>query len=330
MAGIPDATPQQLEAAMTLFDQQHRGHGEWAHWEENKAHKYAIRHDGKLYPVKMIISLATKLDRTEFYGGVSERSANAYVAERGFSPEPLRRRPPDWVRDELILALELYLRNRQSVPGDESEQVRALSAYLNEIAPLLHGPVLKGHRNPAGVAMKLGNYRRLDPMFPGSKGLPHGNQLEQVVWNEFGADPDKCRRAAEDIRSAFKELAEHQQWAAPSPDEDDIEAEEGRAVTRVHVGRERDRGLVRKKKDAVRKATGRLACEACEFEFVATYGERGRDFIECHHTKPIHKMKSGEKTKLSDLIVLCANCHRMIHKKKPWLTIDELRTALSR
>ena len=31
-----------------------------------------------------------------------------------------------------------------------------------------------------------------------------------------------------------------------------------------------------------------------------------------------------KKTSLSDLVLLCSNCHRMIHKKQPWLELHEL------
>ncbi|MDO6522910.1 HNH endonuclease [Shimia thalassica] len=46
--------------------------------------------------------------------------------------------------------------------------------------------------------------------------------------------------------------------------------------------------------------------------------------MECHHTVPVSEMKPGDKTKLSDLALVCANCHRMIHAKRPWLSIQEL------
>jgi 5-methylcytosine-specific restriction enzyme A len=71
-----------------------------------------------------------------------------------------------------------------------------------------------------------------------------------------------------------------------------------------------------------------LICEACEFDFELTYGERGRGFIEVHHGIPLHQLLPGAKTKLDDLHLLCANCHRMIHSRRPWLTLDELRASI--
>lgn len=106
---------------------------------------------------------------------------------------------------------------------------------------------------------------------------------------------------------------------------DEEEGNEGQLLSRVHRYRERDRTLIKKKKDKFLTEHSRLYCQACGFEFERFYGERGRDFIECHHTKPVSEFNSDGKTKLADLILLCSNCHRFIHRKKPWLTFEELR-----
>lgn len=71
-------------------------------------------------------------------------------------------------------------------------------------------------------------------------------------------------------------------------------------------------------------------CAACGFNFVARYGKLGKDFIEVHHTKPLFSLE--EETEVhpeTDLIPLCSNCHRMIHRKRnAILTVDELRKLL--
>ena len=86
----------------------------------------------------------------------------------------------------------------------------------------------------------------------------------------------------------------------------------------------------KKKKLQVKKKNGQLECEACGFNFHIVYGKLGEDYIECHHTIPISKMLPGATTSLNDLILLCANCHRMVHKnKKKMLSLDELRAVLN-
>jgi 5-methylcytosine-specific restriction enzyme A len=82
----------------------------------------------------------------------------------------------------------------------------------------------------------------------------------------------------------------------------------------------------KRKKQALKD--GSFRCEACEFDFEKQYGERGKGFIEVHHTKPVHTLVAGSKTSLEDLALVCANCHRMIHARRPWLSIGELRSLI--
>jgi 5-methylcytosine-specific restriction protein A len=58
-------------------------------------------------------------------------------------------------------------------------------------------------------------------------------------------------------------------------------------------------------------------CQACDLDFVTRYGAMGQGFIEAHHLKPISKLEEGVPVKYDvavDFAVLCANCHRMIHR----------------
>lgn len=72
-------------------------------------------------------------------------------------------------------------------------------------------------------------------------------------------------------------------------------------------------------------------CQVCSFDFEITYGEWGKEFAEVHHIKPLAELK-GEKYKTNpktDLAVLCANCHRMIHRKHGiTLSINELKEKI--
>jgi 5-methylcytosine-specific restriction protein A len=98
----------------------------------------------------------------------------------------------------------------------------------------------------------------------------------------------------------------------------------------MHRRYERNAALVKAKKKRALATLGRLACEACGFDFRERYGDRGEGFIECHHAKPVHALRPGEKTKIADLRLLCSNCHRMIHATRTWLTIEDLVTILRR
>lgn len=76
-----------------------------------------------------------------------------------------------------------------------------------------------------------------------------------------------------------------------------------------------------------------LNCQVCGFNYEATYGEWGKGFIEVHHIQALSDNKGKERTvnPTSDLTVLCANCHRMVHRKKGIvLTIEELKEKMKK
>lgn len=72
-------------------------------------------------------------------------------------------------------------------------------------------------------------------------------------------------------------------------------------------------------------------CKACGFDFEKVYGERGRGFIEVHHINPLFSIdKETDINPETDLVPVCSNCHRMIHRKKNTvLTIEELKLLLN-
>ncbi|MCU6328321.1 HNH endonuclease [Enterobacter quasiroggenkampii] len=107
--------------------------------------------------------------------------------------------------------------------------------------------------------------------------------------------------------------------------EDSITGSEGRPILRLHLSRERDSSLVKKKKQSVLDEHGKLECEICAVDFKKVYGELGDGFAECHHTRPLSHREDNEETKLKDLAIVCANCHRMLHRRRPWLTVDGLK-----
>lgn len=73
-------------------------------------------------------------------------------------------------------------------------------------------------------------------------------------------------------------------------------------------------------------------CQVCGFDFAETYGEHGRNYIEVHHINPLAE-QNGEHTvnPETDLVCLCANCHRMAHRNRnSVLSIDELKELVSK
>ncbi len=101
---------------------------------------------------------------------------------------------------------------------------------------------------------------------------------------------------------------------------------EGKEKFTNHKSYEQNSLLSKNKKETVLKEKGYLSCEACGFDFYKIYGERGYGFIECHHNKPVSEMDGESEVLLEDLSLLCSNCHKIIHRTKPWMTVAELKS----
>ena len=234
---------------------------------------------------------------------------------------------PNWTKDELILALDLYLRGGRKVLSSSNPDVRKLSEILNQLP--IHSTELRmtKFRNPNGIEMKLGNFRSIDPLVLGS-GLTRGNKLERVVWEEYHDQPTKLKEVTDSIISHSN--SEETSESSDVTDNDQEEFPEGKILTRIHKYRERNPTVVRKKKKSVLEQYGKLECEVCQFDFQKTYGSMGQDFCECHHTLPVSKLTKGHRTRLSDLSIVCSNCHRMLHRGDHPPTIPDLRETIRR
>lgn len=66
---------------------------------------------------------------------------------------------------------------------------------------------------------------------------------------------------------------------------------------------------------------GLISCDCCNFEFKSFYGPKyGDSCIEIHHLKPIYTYEDVDEQKtideaLKNLLPVCPNCHRVIHKQ---------------
>lgn len=232
-------------------------------------------------------------------------------------------RNPVWAWDEVVLACDLVVRNSWHGMEATDPRVIELSSLLRGLP--LHPPEarLPDFRNPNGVARKSYDIATAHPDY---RGVPtHGGATDRTVIAAFLARPGEMHAQAQALREAAVR-GDLLNLTVPAEDED-IAASEGRLLIRLHVARERDQRLRTRKIQAVQLNGKALACEACGFDFARTYGERGRGYIECHHVIPLH-VTGTRTTRLDDLSLLCANCHRMIHARPPWPTPTELRALI--
>ncbi|GAA5003156.1 HNH endonuclease [Kitasatospora paranensis] len=292
------------------------------------AREYLLVHEGREYDSKAIAGVAhkyeygTALGSHDFSGGRS--GAVTWLESAGFRVTSLRN--PDWAQDELILACAITADNGWKAMRPNDPRVADLSAVL-QLLPL-HDQASRSSsfRNANSVARKTADLATHHPHYEGKP--TKGGAADLAVLKAFLDSPVEMAAAAHLIRHGIKsgELLEAPPANAPDSDEE-IDAPEGRLLLRKHLARERDRGLRKQKIESVLREGGRLTCEVCTFDFQWAYGDRGAGYIECHHIVPLH-VTGESRTKLSDLALICANCHRMIHRRAPWPTPDELRALM--
>lgn len=73
------------------------------------------------------------------------------------------------------------------------------------------------------------------------------------------------------------------------------------------------------------------ACAVCHFDFEEFYGDLGRGYIHVHHLRELASI--GEEYQvdpIADLRPVCPNCHAMLHRRQPALSIESLRRKISR
>ena len=177
--------------------------------------------------------------------------------------------------------------------------------------------VHKGQKVPSHIGGKVLSFRREAGgrkvfQFRANAELSHvmansgwGNE-KRIVW--------------EGLAAGLKHL--------PTEDEESAFAE-GTEAFRLHRARERDPKLANRAKRKRLEESGSLECEVCSFDFAAEFGDLGAGYIEAHHTTPVSELAGSRKTKLSELALVCANCHRMLHRSSPLLDILGLRAVRS-
>lgn len=106
---------------------------------------------------------------------------------------------------------------------------------------------------------------------------------------------------------------------------------EGSRKLITHEVRERNQKVVKEAKRLFRREhNGELFCEICGFNFKAVYGKVGDGFIEAHHKVSLSSMAKEHKVNPSDLMMVCPNCHRMLHRQVngSFISIKQLQRFL--
>jgi hypothetical protein len=158
--------------------------------------------------------------------------------------------------------------------------------------------------NPAGMTSRVLTKRLLNSPYTDEAGL-----IVAALGGMIELEPES---ASHDL--ALLDIAEL-----------DMPDEEGRQVLRAHLMRERSARLIRNFKAQLKD----FSCTACGFDFRKVYGELGHRFIEAHHKLPLSEGGSDRVSLLDDLEPVCSNCYRILHRRYPALTTEDLKHALA-
>jgi len=228
---------------------------------------------------------------------------------------------PPWTRDETILALDLFFDAGMVALPDNDTRVIALSEKLRTL-PGNEGRARNGSfRNPAGVSFKMSNLQSVAT----GRGFANVSATDRAVWAYFETRRTRLKATASQIIKFVDEVP-----LDVSKVEDD-EFPEGAILTGVHRRIERNRQL-RIALIQDRRKKNLLRCDAC-LRTNPTSETRFDDAIfDAHHLLPLSAIGTT-KTKISDTALLCANCHRIIHRLSTtsgrWASVNDVKAAIS-
>ncbi|MFN7106998.1 MAG: HNH endonuclease [Brevundimonas sp.] len=229
---------------------------------------------------------------------------------------------PNWNRDETILALDAYFRLAGKNPSARDPLIITLSDTLRALP--YHGEAsrMPTFRNPDGAAFKVQNLKSRET----GKGLGNVSRMDREVWNELSDDRVEVARLADLIRDGI--AASKQVSPSPVDESEDVEFYEGRLLTQRHLRRERSSGL---RRALLKKRVDTLSCDICSETHATLPPELRASAFEGHHVIPIAFAGEGP-TRLSDVALTCATCHRLLHRlisiRRRWVGIAEAKAVI--
>lgn len=152
---------------------------------------------------------------------------------------------------------------------------------------------------------------------PGGHGWRKGDNdlcLDLIAAGlDIGGLPPREQMSQSAVRARLKDMSEKQREFLEG-----FKREISREV------RTRNRSVV----EAAKRKHG-YKCKVCGFDFGEFYGPIGRGFVEGHHKEALAAYE-GESRKVSvdDIVPVCSNCHRMLHKGQEVLSVERLKEIL--
>lgn len=297
-------------------------------YEFARAREYFLLHAGRAYDSKAIVGVAyamvtgERLTARDFSGG-------KWLADRLLELDFEMTGDMDWQVEEQILACDLLVHNGWKTIPEADPRTAALSELLR--SQWVYAPSIPEYRSRNSVHRKIEDLRTARPGHAGT--ATRGGQLSARIAVAFTDDPARMHALAVELR-AGAQLDLPMQYGTTDDDAPPAEldvttasdfaaAVEGKAVRRMTNRYERDRKLRAQKIAQSRQQRGGISCEICGFDFEKFYPGLGDGYIHVHHVVPLHKTGEVRNT-LDDLVLVCANCHQMIHRPAQYLTPAQL------
>ena len=313
---------------------------------ERHSNEWSVLHNDKYYPPKYLISIANKFkngeewDSSKFSGG---QETNQFLESIGFeiveggtknSEFPVISHSWEMLSSSIVikhLDKSAFLHHGTGVP--------------NEIRPFFGlEDFLEGDNRPTTFLYKKNIFVAHFYVDPNERVRLHWkSDFDDVLKHELPGWFDRFSESEEVNdetpvmrfeRSVSKQNAYSIEFISPDFIKQDVEAEKIEDFEpklegglKKYFGKRYERDPENRKKAIEIHGT---TCAVCRFDFERVYGNRGKGFIEVHHTEPLGSL-SEEKiiNPQTDLVPVCSNCHRMIHRRKDHvLSIAEIKKIL--
>ena len=186
----------------------------------------------------------------------------------------------------------------------------------NAVRRLCSGPVEHAFGKSRGYDVLANGESRLAPKVVFGLAASEAFGFEVGPQHFKGGPGTRCFKAIDRAGFSIVPKGEKTPTDEAPPDPEDRKWVEGQPRLRTHLSRERASGLARAKKEEFVRVHKRLYCEECGLKPDEVYGsDVGDACIEVHHKAPLHERSTEGETTLDDLMCVCANCHRIIHRK---------------
>lgn len=135
--------------------------------------------------------------------------------------------PDRWNRDEFLVTLDLYLNQEGFIEDENDPRIKRTASLIN--------------RSPGSVALRLANYRHLDPR--STKGMENTGEHCREIWEEFYGNEEELHREAELARQRLSDESSSEN--IPNNEPTNVDTGEVKRTIKARKGQRDFRKVVR-------------------------------------------------------------------------------------